>query len=90
MIGLNNESCLNYYVDSLENIERIVFQLSKRERAILARNLIRSLDNESEEERDYTDLWIIEAERRYQELKQGIIKGIPANQVFNEARKRMQ
>ncbi len=77
-------------MDSLENIERIVFQLSKKDRAILARNLIRSLENESEEERDTTDLWIKEAERRYQELKQGKIVGIPANQVFMEARNRIQ
>ena len=38
---------------------------------------------------DYTDLWIEEAERRYQELKQGKVKGIPANQVFKDARNQL-
>ena len=73
-------------MDSLKNIEKNVYQLPERERAILALNLIRSL--EQEEDSDVTDLWIEEAERRYQELKQGIVKGKPAKQVFQEARAR--
>jgi hypothetical protein len=75
-------------MDSLKNIEKNVYQLPERERAILALNLIRSL--EREEDSDVTDLWIEEAERRYQELKQGIVKGKPAKQVFQEARARTQ
>ncbi|TFH30606.1 MAG: addiction module antitoxin RelB [Promethearchaeota archaeon] len=76
-------------MNSRENIERIIFQLSKKDRSILARNLIRSIENEHEEENVTTDLWIKEAERRYQKLKQGKIIGIPANQVFMEARNRI-
>lgn len=75
-------------MSSLKNIEKDVYQLPARERAILALNLIRSL--EKEESFDTTDLWIEEAERRYQELKTGIIEGKPAKQVFLEARARIQ
>ncbi len=72
---------------SLKDVEKEAFQLSNRDRAILARNLIRSL--ESEESEDNTDiLWIDEADRRYKELKSGQVKGIPAYQVFEEASKR--
>ena len=75
-------------MDSLRNIEKDVYQLPEHERAILALNLIRSL--EKEEDSDTTDHWVEEAERRYQELKQGIIKGKPAKQVFQDVRKRIQ
>ncbi len=72
---------------SLKDVEKEAFQLSNRDRAILARNLIRSLENEEVE--DNTDaLWIEEADRRYKELKSGRVKGIPAGQVFEEARTR--
>ena len=75
-------------MDSLKNIEKEVYQLPEHERAILALNLIRSLDKE--EDSDTTDLWIEEAERRYQEFKKGIVKGKSAKQVFQEARARIQ
>ena len=75
-------------IDSLRNIEKNLYQLPEHERAILALNLIRSL--EKEEDSDTTDLWVEEAERRYQELKLGIIKGKPTKQVFQEARERIQ
>ncbi len=75
-------------MDSLKNIEKEVFQLQEHERAILALNLIRSL--EKDEGLDTTDLWVEEAERRYQELKQGKVKGKPAKQVFQEIRARIR
>ncbi len=75
-------------MDSLRNIEKDVYQLPEHERAILALNLIRSL--EKEEDSDTTDLWVKEAERRYQEFKKGLVKGKPAKQVFQEARARIQ
>jgi putative addiction module component (TIGR02574 family) len=67
---------------SLKNIEKEAFQLSKQERAILARNLIQSIDEEECEEENCEELWIEEADRRYQELKQGKVKGIPAQEVL--------
>ncbi len=74
---------------SLKDVEKEAFQLSQRDRAILARNLIRSLENEEAE--DETEaLWIEEADRRYKELKSGRAKEIPASQVLDETRSRFQ
>jgi len=75
-------------MDSLRNIEKDAYQLPEHERALLALKLIRSL--EMEEDTDTTDLWIEEAEQRYQDLKQGIIKGKSSKQVFQEVRERIQ
>ncbi len=75
-------------MDSLKNIEKEVFQLQEHERVILALNLIRSL--EKDEGLDTADLWVEEAERRYQELKQGKVKEKPAKQVFQEKRARIR
>jgi putative addiction module component (TIGR02574 family) len=76
---------------SLKDVEKDAFQLSAQERAILARNLLRSLDEDdfgNEEENEA--LWIEVANRRYQELKSGKVKGIPAPQVFQDARSRLK
>jgi Putative addiction module component len=75
-------------MDSLKNIEKQAFELPENERAILALNLIRSL--EKEEDSDVSDIWFDEAERRYQELKQGKVIGKTSKQVFEEARARIQ
>ncbi len=67
----------------LERIENEVLNLSTQERAFLADRLLSSLG-----ENNLTDIdvaWIAEAERRYEEYKQGKRSGIPANAVFAEA-----
>ena len=66
-----------------EEIISAAMELSLKERAQLAGTLLLSLDEpyESEVER----LWIKEAERRIQEFRQGKVKGIPAEEVFNRA-----
>ncbi|MEA1969297.1 MAG: addiction module protein [Thermodesulfobacteriota bacterium] len=67
----------------LERIENEALSLSTQERAFLADRLLSSLD-----ENNLTDIdaaWIAEAERRYEEYKQGKRPGIPSNQVFAEA-----
>lgn len=55
-------------------------------RAELAKQLLDSLDNISEEEND--KLWAQEAERRYSEYKAGNIKAVPAEEVFARLRSR--
>ncbi len=67
----------------LQRIENEALSLSTQERAFLAERLLSSLG-----ENNLTDIdaaWIAEAERRYEEYKQGKRPGIPANQVFAEA-----
>ncbi len=37
-------------------------------------------------QKEIDDLWIQEAEKRYQEIKSGKVKTIPVNEVFGEIR----
>ncbi|HOF87809.1 MAG TPA: addiction module protein [Armatimonadota bacterium] len=68
--------------------EALAMHLSAHERATLAARLLASLD-----ERDDTEserLWVDEAERRYQEYKQGRISARPANEALHNARTRLR
>jgi putative addiction module component (TIGR02574 family) len=71
----------------IEKIKEEIFQLPSNERALLAEQLINSLDEEAEDP-EAERRWIEEANRRYQAYKEGKVKGIPSNQVFEEARSR--
>lgn len=68
---------------NLEKIEEEAFSLSAQERARLAMNLIKSLDNY--DDTDVEGLWLQEAERRYREYREGKLQGRPADDVFREA-----
>jgi putative addiction module component (TIGR02574 family) len=58
--------------------------LNLNERAGLARWLVQSLDELSESEIE--TLWVEEAERRLDELEQGLVTEIPAEEVLRRAR----
>jgi putative addiction module component (TIGR02574 family) len=69
--------------DLLKKIEDEVLSLSSQERAFLADRLLSSLGEDV-----FTDIdtaWIAEAERRYEEYKEGKRPGIEAQKVFDEA-----
>jgi len=67
----------------LEEIISLAKELSLEERAQLAGMLLLTLDEPKESEIER--LWLEEAERRLQEWRQGQVKGIPAEEVFNRA-----
>ena len=67
----------------LEKLEDEVLSLSPQERAFLADRLLSSLDGDILTDVDAA--WIAEAERRYQEYKEGKRSGIDAQEVFAEA-----
>jgi len=71
-------------VSKIEKIEQEISQLSAQERALLAEYLLQSLDEE--EDPDAEQAWIEEAERRYKAYKEGKVRGIPADQVFEDIR----
>jgi putative addiction module component (TIGR02574 family) len=73
---------------TLETLEAEVLRLSDRDRAKLAKALLLSL--EASAEVDTEEEWAMEAERRYDELKQGVVQGIPSEDVFREARSRLK
>ena len=61
----------------------ILSELSLDERGQLAAKILLSLEEPSEEEVE--KLWIAEAELRLQEYREGKVKGIPAEEIFQKA-----
>ena len=72
----------------LKECEERIMKLPLEDRAILAEHLIASLDSvdDSVNER----LWVVEAERRYHEFKNGRITARPAADVMSDARSRIK
>lgn len=71
---------------SLQELESEALKLPSHERARLAEALIASLDEEDE----ISAAWADEAERRDEDLRSGAVKGVPAEEVFERIRTRLQ
>ncbi|MEX0806709.1 MAG: addiction module protein [Candidatus Binatia bacterium] len=71
---------------SLPEIEKDALRLPAEDRARLAVRLLSSLEGTAESPEEIEKLWIAEAERRFQELRDGVVQGIPAREVFAELR----
>jgi hypothetical protein len=69
---------------SLEEIEAEIKKLDLKDRAALAKWIVESLDDLSEEEVEA--LWAEEAERRLDEMEQGQVAEIPAKEALGRAR----
>jgi len=67
----------------LEKLEHEALRLSRQQRAFLADRLLSSLDGDVLN--DVDTAWIVEAEQRYKEYKEGKRQGIAAQDVFAEA-----
>ena len=75
---------------SLAQIEGEALGLGAEDRARLALRLLTSLEEQAAESPEEIEkLWIAEAERRFQELRDGVVQGIPAGEVFAELRKKL-
>ncbi|MDQ3280368.1 MAG: addiction module protein [Acidobacteriota bacterium] len=64
----------------LDDIAARALRLSVESRAALAKRLLESLDDLAPDENER--LWAREAARRYQQLKNGTARSIPAEEVF--------
>ena len=73
---------------ALSEIVSEAIQLPRQERALLVERLLTTLD--LGEDVDAEELWLQEAERRYQEYRAGRIASKPAAQVLEDAKKRLQ
>jgi putative addiction module component (TIGR02574 family) len=71
---------------SVADIEKDALALSPEDRARLVVCLLESLEASTDSAEDVEKLWLVEAERRFQELRTGAVKGIPAEKVFAEIR----
>ncbi|MBI3781399.1 MAG: addiction module protein [candidate division NC10 bacterium] len=69
---------------SIEELEVEIKKLTLRDRAALAKWIVESLDALSESEIEA--LWVEEAEHRLDELEQGLVTEIPAEEVLRRAR----
>jgi putative addiction module component (TIGR02574 family) len=73
---------------NLEDIAVEALELGVESRAALAKRLLDSLDDLAPEE--YERMWVEEAARRYEQLKDGTASSLPSDEVFArlEARSR--
>ena len=71
---------------SVAEIEKNALALSPEDRARLVVCLLESLDASTDSAAELEKLWLLEAERRFQELRTGVVKGIPAEKVFADIR----
>jgi len=67
----------------LEKLEHEALSLSRQQRAFLADRLPSSLDGDVLN--DIDTAWIVEAEHRYKDYKEGKRQGVAAQDVFAEA-----
>ncbi len=70
---------------NINEIGKKALELSTRDRALLIRQLLESLE-EGDEEENTEELWIDEVKRRYNRSKQGKTSEKPANQVLEDAK----
>lgn len=73
---------------SIRDLEAQLLQLEPHARAALARTLLASLDDLSDEE--YDRLWAEEAEARYADFLAGRTKAVDGDDVFARARARLR
>jgi len=73
---------------TVKNIEKKVLELNVKSRAKLANKILSSLEDLSEIEIE--KLWAEESLRRNEEVNKGEVKLRPAEEVFNDARKRFK
>jgi hypothetical protein len=69
-----------------DEIERDALGLPTEDRAHLAVRLLDSLEDTLERPEEMEKLWFAEAKRRFQELQNEVVEGIPASDVFSELR----
>lgn len=69
----------------IKEIKKKALELSNQERALLIRQLIRSLEEGAEDE-NADDMWIKEAEYRYNQFKQGKTSEKPADKVLKDVK----
>jgi hypothetical protein len=73
--------------NAVKEIEREIRGLSTEERAELIRSLIADLDAPADA--NVERAWLETSQRRYRELVEGKIKGVPGPLVFDRLRKRL-
>jgi hypothetical protein len=72
---------------AVADIEKDIRALSADEKRELLRSLLRDLDGPADA--DVAKAWLVESQRRYRELVDGSVKGVPGHLVFERLRSRL-
>jgi hypothetical protein len=72
---------------AVKDIEREIRELSSEDRVELIRTLIAELDAPADA--NVERAWLESSQRRYRELVEGRVKGVPGPLVFDRLRKRL-
>ena len=72
---------------AVKDIERDILELSSEEKAELMRSLIAELDAPADA--NVERAWLETSQRRYRELVEGKVKGVPGPLVFDRLRRRL-
>ena len=72
---------------NFHDVEAVALKLALEDRAELARRLLVSLDEPTDEENER--LWLEVAQERTQDLRDGKVKGVPAGDVLEDVRRRL-
>jgi len=73
---------------TIAELEEELVKLSDPEKKQLLRRLIADLDEGRDE--DVKRAWLEEAQRRYKELKDGVVQAVPAEESIARARERLR
>jgi hypothetical protein len=78
---------VEHMAKAVKDIEREIRELSSEERAKLMRSLIADLDAPADA--NVERAWLETSQRRYRELVEGKVKGVPGPLVLDRLRKRL-
>ncbi len=73
---------------TVQEIEADIRELAATDRDRLLRDLVAELDGTPDQEIEAA--WLAEAQKRYEELKSGTVKAVPADEVIRKARERLK
>ncbi|MBI1733412.1 MAG: addiction module protein [Gammaproteobacteria bacterium] len=82
------EAMVRRKVMTIAELEEELLKLSEPEKKQLLRRLIADLDEGRDE--DVKRAWLEEAQRRYKELKDGVVRVIPAEEAIARAKERLR
>jgi acyl-CoA reductase-like NAD-dependent aldehyde dehydrogenase len=88
-VRLGHQETVDSMAKAVKDIEREIRALSSEERAELMRSLIADLDAPADADADVERAWLETSQRRYRELVEGKVRGIPGPLVFDRLRKRL-
>lgn len=71
-----------------EKLAKEARALNSREKAALARTLIEDLDSGADEKAE--EIWIEEAQRRYEAYRAGSLEAVPGEEAMQRARDRLR